>query len=159
MGFNSREEKVKLGVASASIMYYMAEQFMSHKKPFILENNFENATKEGLDKVLEKYSYKTITVTLTGDYRVIYDRFVERNNCPDRHRGHVVNDCYPEKEPGRIIEPMSFESFENAVVSRGMDSYVGNGPQIVVDTTDFNTVDKDDIVNQILKYKEQLYAN
>lgn len=159
VGFNSREEKVKLGVASASIMYYMAEQFMSHKKPFILENNFENATKEGLDKVLEKYSYKTITVTLTGDYRVIYDRFVERNNCPDRHRGHVVNDCYPEKEPGRIIEPMSFESFENAVVSRGMDSYVGNGPQIVVDTTDFNTVDKDDIVNQILKYKEQLYAN
>ena len=150
---------MKLGVASASIMYYMAEQFMSHKKPFILENNFENATKEGLDKVLEKYSYKTITVTLTGDYRVIYDRFVERNNCPDRHRGHVVNDCYPEKEPGRIIEPMSFESFENAVVSRGMDSYVGNGPQIVVDTTDFNTVDKDDIVNQILKYKEQLYAN
>ena len=79
---------MKLGVASASIMYYMAEQFMSHKKPFILENNFENA-----------------------------------------------------------------------VVSRGMDSYVGNGPQIVVDTTDFNTVDKDDIVNQILKYKEQLYAN
>ena len=40
-----------------------------------------------------------------------------------------------------------------------MDSYVGNGPQIVVDTTDFNAVDKDDIVNQILKYKEQLYAN
>lgn len=60
-------------------MYYMAEQLMSHNQPFILENNFENATKEGLNKVLDKYSYKTITVTLTGDYRTIYERFVERN--------------------------------------------------------------------------------
>ena len=159
VGFNSREEKVKLGTASANIMYYMAEQLMSHKQPFILENNFENATKDGLHQVLDKYSYKTITITLTGDYRTIYERFVERNNCPTRHRGHVVNDCYPEKEPGRIIEPMSYESFENAVVSRGMDAYVGNGPHIVVDTTDFSNVDKDDIVNQILRYKEQLYAD
>ena len=151
VGFNSREEKVKLGNASASIMYYMAEQFMCHKQPFILENNFENATKDGLNKILDKYSYKTITVTLTGDYRTIYERFVERNNCVDRHRGHVVNDCYPEKEPGRVIEPMPYESFENAVVSRGMDSYVGNGPQIVIDTSDFSSVDKNDIVSQILK--------
>ena len=79
VGFNSREEKVKLGTASASIMYYMAEQLVSHNQPFILENNFENATKEGLNKVLDKYSYKTIIVTLTGDYRTIYECFVERN--------------------------------------------------------------------------------
>lgn len=155
VGFNSREEKVKLGTASASIMYYMAEQLMSHNQPFILENNFENATKEGLSKVLDKYSYKTITITLTGDYRSIYERFVERNNCVDRHRGHVVNDCYPEKEPGKVIEPMSYESFENAVVTRGMDSYVGNGPQIVVDTTDFDKVSKKDIVAQIHNYLDE----
>ena len=158
VGFKCREEKVKLGTASASIMYYMAEQLMSHNQPFILENNFENATKEGLNKVLDKYSYKTITVTLTGDYRTIYERFVERNNCVTRHRGHVVNDCYPEKEPGKVIEPMSYESFENAVVSRGMDAYVGNGPQILIDTTDFNKVDKNDILKQIIMCKEQLHA-
>ena len=137
-------------------MYYMAEQLMSHNQPFILENNFENATKEGLNKVLDKYSYKTIIVTLTGDYRTIYERFVERNNCVTRHRGHVVNDCYPEKEPGKVIEPMSYESFENAVVSRGMDAYVGNGPQILIDTTDFNKVDKNDILKNSLHYGSPL---
>ena len=72
------------------------------------------------------------------------------------NRGHVVNDCYPEKEPSRVIEPMSYESFEQAVVSRGMDAYFGNGPHILIDTTDFSSVDKNDIVNQIIKQKERI---
>ena len=60
--------------------------------PFILENKFENISREGLLLILEKYSYKAITITLTGDYKKIYQRFVERNNSPERHRGHIVND-------------------------------------------------------------------
>jgi predicted kinase len=156
VGFTSRAEKVKLGVAGADIMYYVAEQLMSHNLPFILENNFENTSRDGLNKILQKYSYKTITVTLTGDYRTVYERFVNRNNCADRHRGHVVNDCYPEKEPCRFIQPISYESYEEAIISRGMDAYFGNGPHIVVDTTDFAKVDKAEIVNQILMYREQI---
>lgn len=37
IGFNSREEKVKLGIASMNIMYYMAEQLMKNHQAFILE--------------------------------------------------------------------------------------------------------------------------
>ena len=77
----------------------LAEQLMKSNRPFILENNFEKISKEPLEKILEKYSYTAITVTLTGNYPEIYRRFVERNNSPDRHRGHVVNDGYPEKNP------------------------------------------------------------
>ena len=40
-------------------------------------------------------------VTLTGDYEILYERFMERNGKPERHRGHVVNDCDPEKEDTR----------------------------------------------------------
>ena len=40
-------------------------------------------------------------VTLTGDYKILYERFMERNGKPERHRGHVVNDCDPEKEDTR----------------------------------------------------------
>ena len=32
----------------------------------------------------------------------------------------------------------------------------GNGPHILVDTTDFSSVDKNDIVNQIIKQKERI---
>ena len=53
---------------------------MKSNRPFILENNFEKISKEPLEKILEKYSYTAITVTLTGNYPEIYRRFVERNN-------------------------------------------------------------------------------
>ena len=156
VGFQSREEKVKLGVASMNIMYYMAEQFMKCKQTFILENNFENISRDGLLEILDKYSYTAITLTLTGDCEKIYRRFVERNESPERHRGHVVNDCYPEKEPRQPVKTIAFENLVNGIKKRGMDSFVANGPQIVVDTTDFMKVNYEKILQEIRTYIEEI---
>lgn len=149
LGFRSREEKVRLGTGSMHIMYYMAEQLMKCGQPFILENNFENTSKEALMEILERYSYTAITVTLTGSYPDIYRRFVRRNSSPDRHRGHVVNDCYPEKIPNREVQPISYEKFVRGITDRGMDSFAANGPHIVVDTTDFEKMDMEKLIKQI----------
>lgn len=153
LGFRSREEKVKLGIASMQIMYDAAEQMMKCKQPFILENNFENISKEGLFALLERYSYQALTVQLTGDYRKIYERFMERNQSEDRHRGHVVNDGYPELAAGQKVAPILFEHFVGGIRSRGMDCFSGNGPELVVDTTDFQKVDHEAIVRWILEQR------
>ncbi len=153
VGFRSREEKVRLGAASMDILYYVAEQMMKRRQPFILENNFEDSSKEGLFSLLEKYSYQAITVTLTGDYRTLYRRFLERNASPDRHRGHVVNDCYPEKDL-RPVPPIPYESFVEGITRRGMDRFRANGPCIVVDTTDFNQVDWEGLLGKIAACRE-----
>ena len=87
LGFQSREEKIRLGIAAMNIMYDIAEQMMKCGKPFLLENNFENESKDGLIRILKAYRCKVLTITLTGDYQVIYQRFVKRNTNPDRHRG------------------------------------------------------------------------
>lgn len=97
VGFQSRAEKVKLGIASMEIMYYAAGQLMKAGQPFILENNFEYSSEQGMKNLLEKYQYSALTITLTGDYKVIYQRFLARDLSPDWHRGHVVNNCFPEK--------------------------------------------------------------
>lgn len=149
IGFHSREEKVKLGNASMNIMYYVAEQLMKCQQPFILENNFENISRDGLLALLERYCYTAVTVTLTGDYPIIYQRFTERNKSPERHRGHVVNDCYPEKETGRVAAGLSYEDFVWGITHRGMDAFCANGPQIIVDTTDFEKVDKEGLLQRI----------
>lgn len=156
IGFCSREEKVKLGIAGMNIMYYMAEQFMKRGQSFILENNFENVSKEGLLEILEKYSYKAITVTLTGDYEKIYQRFLKRNDSPDRHRGHVVNDCYPEKIQNNFVAPIPYESFVNGIMNRGMDRFVANGPHIILDTTDFARIDKEKLLQKIADCREEI---
>lgn len=151
VGFKCREEKVRLGNASMDIMYYMAEQLMKCGKPFILENNFEDASKEGLFTILEKYSYQAVTVRLTGDYRKIYERFVMREGSPDRHRGHVVNDCYPEPEGIKRENPapLSFESYLYGIEHRGFDRFAANGPCIMLDTTDFSNIDMEKVLKEI----------
>lgn len=159
IGFQSRSEKVKLGIASMNIMYYLAEQLMKTGQPFILENNFETSSKEGIINVLEKYSYTAITVTITGKYKIIYERFCKRNDSPNRHRGHIVNDCYPEKEPGMITPPMSYENYVNAVTQRGMDNFVANGPHIIVDVTDFTKLDRENILLQIKIAQEAILSD
>lgn len=156
VGFCSREEKVRLGIASMNIMYYMAEQLMKRGQSFILENNFENVSKEGLLAILEKYSYKAITVTLTGDYEKIYQRFLKRNDSPDRHRGHVVNDCYPEKIQNNSVPTIPYESFVGGIVNRGMDRFVANGPHIILDTTDFTQIDLGKLLQRIMNCREEI---
>ena len=155
VGFHSRKEKVALGVASMEIMYYMAEQHMKCGLPFILENNFEHISREGLEKLLCKYGYHGITVLLTGDDRILYQRFVARNGTAERHRGHVVNDCYPEKER-REVPPMSYEAFVNGFTERGMDNFSIGDSKIIVDTTDFKKVD---YVGLLRKIKELIDKN
>lgn len=151
IGFHSRAEKVTLGVSSMEIMYYMAAQMMKRNQPFILENNFENSSKEGLKKLLDQYQYKAISVILTGNYEVIYQRFVNRDKSPDRHRGHVVNDCYPEKEQKdkKEIASLSYQEYVEKIIARGMDQFFISDANIMVDTTCFEKIDLEDIVKQI----------
>lgn len=149
VGFSSREEKVNLSIAGTRILYDIAKQLMKNGQPFILENNFENASRDGLLTLLEEYACHAITVALTGDYRTIYERFIKRESSPERHRGHVVNDRYPEAIPGHPVPPHSFEGFVAGIKSRGMDRFVANGPRIIVDTTDFDALHPEEILSEI----------
>lgn len=153
VGFQSRQEKVNLGTAAMEIMYYMAGQLMRENKPFILENNFENASKAELDTLLSRYGYRALTLTLTGDYKVIYQRFLERDASPARHRGHVVNDCYPEKGMKRWERApensIRYEDYLYGIEHRGYDTFVANDEQIKVDVTDFSKVDMDFLLERI----------
>lgn len=149
LGFRSRAEKVCLGAASMEIMYYAAEQLMSCRQAFLLENNFENASRKGLMEILDRYGYQALTVTLTGDYKIIYRRFLERNQSPNRHRGHIVNDQYPESGQSTAASEISFEDFTAGITARGMDTFSAAGPHIVVDTSDFSQVDSEALLKRI----------
>lgn len=152
VGFQSREEKVRLGIASQELLYYAAEQLMQCGLPFILENNFENGSREGLVRLLEAYSYQAITILLTGDYRQIYQRFLAREQSPQRHRGHVANDCYPGSKSHS--QAVSYENFVRGIQARGMDRFTVGGPRIILDTTHPEQVDYQSLLRQIDAYRE-----
>ncbi|MBD5550359.1 MAG: AAA family ATPase [Lachnospiraceae bacterium] len=160
VGFQSRGEKVKLGIASMEIMYYIAAQLMKAGQSFILENNFEYSSEHGIKNLLEKYQYSVLTITLTGDYKVIYQRFLKRESSPDRHRGHVVNDCYPEKKERNPNElkttSVSYENYVHGIQQRGFDAFLIGDKQIKVDTTDFSKIDMEELFLQIAAWKKEI---
>lgn len=152
VGFRSRAEKVVLGTAAMELCYYFAEQLMKRGRPFLLENNFEAASKPGITALLERYDCRPVTLFLTGDYRVLYQRFLERDRSPDRHRGHVVNTCYPEPAGEKAPHtPIGFEQFVSGIENRGMADFHVGGDRIIVDTTDFSKVDRKSIAGQVQK--------
>lgn len=150
VGFRSREEKVALGVGAMEVMYYAAGQVLSVGGSVILENNFETVSIPGIRGLLERFICRTVTVELTGKEEVLYRRFLERDRSPERHRGHVVNTCYPER-PGQAESrrPISFEQFVEGFTRRGMAGFDVGGPRIVVDVTDFEKVDCVAVVKRV----------
>ena len=40
------------------------EQLMACRQAFILENNFENASREGLTRILDRHDYQAVTVLM-----------------------------------------------------------------------------------------------
>jgi predicted kinase len=150
VGFHSREEKVALGVGSMDIMYLFAESLMRTNKLIILENNFENISKPKLKELINKYHYDPITVLFDGDIKTIYNRFIERDNSPTRHRGHVVNTEYPESINLNYVPPqINFEDFIKTFEERGMRHFNISDDIIKIDTTNFDKVDYGDVINKI----------
>lgn len=155
IGFRSRQEKVKLGIASTEVLYYLAEQMMRCRKPFILENNFEASSRQGLAELLARYGYRALTLRLTGDYACIYQRFVQREKSSGRHPGHVTNSSYS-KDSGAAPSPtITLEQYVAAIQSREMDSFCMEGSVITVDTTDFSKVDYEAVCREVREWQNR----
>lgn len=151
IGFHSRDEKVRLGNAAMHIMYYAAEQMMKCSMPFVLENNFEDASMPGIMELLTGYRYQGITVLLTGNPAVIYERFRNRNASDDRHPGHVYDDMYPRPacEEHTVPVQKSREQFMSDVQIRGYNRFRANGPCIEVNVDDFGRLNYTAVLSAI----------
>ena len=151
LGFSSRAEKVRLGVAALDILYHTAGQLMAASQSLILENNFEDASLPGLTRLLARYGCTAVTVRLVGDPEVIYRRFAARDLSPTRHRGHVVNDRYPEA-PGSPREnptQKSYAQFLSDIEARGYCRFQAGGPVVEVDVTDLEKLDYGLVLAQV----------
>ena len=154
IGFSSRAEKVRLGNAATALMYDSARRVLQTGQNVILENNFENASRAGLLRLQEDCGCALLHVRLGGDLRAIYARYVERNESPDRHRGHVVNDRCSETEPGVAVPPLSYADFSRGVRERGMCDFDIGAPLMDVDATRIEQMDAVLLAGRIRKWME-----
>jgi len=148
VGFRSRAEKVRLGTAAMDLMYFMADRFLAQGTSVILDNNFEASSVPGLKKLTARYPCRLITVRFDAEVEAVYRRFLKRDQDPARHRGHVVNTAYPEKEPEPYV-PLSLEAFESKFLRRGMMDFYAGGTLLTVDVTTFDRYSPEELLGRL----------
>lgn len=86
IGYKTREENRALSIASVKLMFYFFEQSALVGDDLILEANFRSEELSELKTLCDKYQYHPLLIVLTGDKKVLYERFISR--LPNRHIAH-----------------------------------------------------------------------
>ena len=87
IGFTNREENRRISVAAVNSMILFLEQILKVGGEVILEANFRLSEILRINEVAEKYQASVYTIYLSGDCKVLYERFLSR--VPTRHKAHL----------------------------------------------------------------------
>lgn len=135
IGFECYAEKRQLDVAANAVLLRIMEDMMKADTSVIVDNNFDPASAEKLNALLEKYNPSCVTVFLNGDTQVLYERYVERDSKHLRHLGHGMQTHYPPHEGESTEFHMTREGFDERFLKLKMDKLSWGGKQIFLDAT------------------------
>lgn len=128
-----REESSRLSAVTFDAMMYVTERMLETGNPIIIEGNFVPAGIKEVDEsrrireLIHKYGCTSLTFKFVGSTEVLYQRFMERENSPERGRANKMG-----------FKP-SYEDFSRWC--HNLDPFTIGGTAITVDTTDFSMTD------------------
>ena len=139
LGIKDNEWALKLGAASFQLTYVFVEKMLQTGKPFIVEGNFGNeyATKSFLD-IKSRCNYKTLQLFCHAEDKVLYERYISRDNSGERHPGH-----------GRLM--LGFEEYKKIMNNKNHKLEIPGGVNIDIDTTKFENVNLQEIYDEVEK--------
>lgn len=143
IGFNTREENLKLSDATFKLMKTIAENNLALGHDVILEANFKKHELEDLKKSKTISNAHVITLFLTGDKEMLYSRYVKRDQ--SRHQVHQSTGL------------MTFDMFSSSMDTYQISDCFGN--IILHDTTLFKESDYQDILKKIKQKGQKGYQN
>lgn len=142
-GFDSLEEKRMLDGVALSQFFSLIERSMQRSERIIADYPLSEKQRPELERLCAAHSYRPVTVRMTADLDVLYERQRRRDLDDSRHLGHIshryhVGDtCLDRSQaPGLLTR----EEFVRRCTTRGYDSFA-LGPVKEVDTSDFSAVD------------------
>jgi len=148
-GFNSLEEREALNDRSLDTFYQLLSGAMEKGGDLVIEYPFCRKHAAELRRLIGTYGYQALTVLLTGDMKVLYQRGKTRNRDTARHPGHLVS-VYHKGVPVReqdYIRPVSFPDF--LADCRKKDYNIQIGPTVTVDMTAPDRLDYTTVFSEI----------
>lgn len=135
-GFDNAKEKDELNARSLQEFYCRLDRLMNGGTPLLIEYPFCRKHRPALEQLLLRHGYHGVTILLTGDMQVLYQRGMERDHAAGRHPGHLLNTYHKGMPlpPVLAAESMEFPQFLDQC--REKDYNIALGETISVDVTD-----------------------
>lgn len=139
LGYSDREWSKKLGIASYRLLYLAVEKLLGTGNSLIVESNFKvEPDTEKLKRLKAIYQCSLIQIHCYIEIPLALARFKQRAESGERHPGHV--------------DRLNYEEMEYNFKKGGYEIIDICDLTIKVNTTNFEEVDRDSIINQIQSY-------
>ena len=128
----NRGDSSRFSTVTFDAMMYVTERMLEAGYPIIIEGNFVPAGVKKTDESMRikhlicKYGYTSLTFKFMGDTQVLYKRFIEREESPERGQVNTMG-----------FKP-SCDDFDKWC--HNLDAFNVGGDIVKVDTTDFNAI-------------------
>ncbi|MBP1048487.1 zeta toxin family protein [Enterococcus sp. BWM-S5] len=155
IGFNNLEERAEQERTKVYPFYYKAlDLYMeAGKKVVVSEYPFSNKQKGHLQELAEKYGYEVLTIRLTADFGVLWERRYKRDREHDRHLSYIMDHYHY----GDMLEERTLatnhitkEEFEKIITDRKYDTFE-LGTLYEFDVTDYDKVDYTPLLDELEK--------
>jgi predicted kinase len=133
IGFANREENLKLSRATFQLMKKLTHDILSIDDLVILESNFKPIELAELFADGKKLGYQVLTLVLSGQPEVLYERYVQRDQ--ERHPVH------------RSTGLMHYDIFLRSMIP--YDPLIYGESSIYIDTTVFHDDDYHVCLNKV----------
>lgn len=126
----------ELGLASFKITFLIIERFAKFNMDLVIEGNFRpKYDEESLKELLKKYDINCMQILCESSFETVKRRLIERKLSGERHQAHF--------DLGRESE------FEEQIKRGYYDFFNVDSLKLKVNTTDFDTVQFEDIYAKI----------
>ena len=153
----NREDSRRFSAITFDAMMYVTERLIETGNPVIIEGNFkpygirkvgEESVTDGeagvIKSLINRYNCESLTYLFTGDTKILYKRFIEREKSPQRGAN-------------KLFEDITFDEFNDYCVSLGKFDVGGN--IIKIDSTDFSKIDFNEYIDKACLFIKKIVNN
>lgn len=155
-GFKNIEEKQTIEAMAWKNYYEQLEKQMSAGISLISDYPFSAKQLPHLEQLSEAYEYRVLTIRLTADLNVLFERQKERDLSDSRHLSHIVTSYQKAdqlKNRSSADNLLSYEEFIRRCTTRGYETFK-LGKLFEVEVTDFSKVNYFNLMEAIRLWAE-----
>lgn len=156
-GFDTEQEKEQLIAASWEEYYRRLEEAFRKGQSLISDYPFSKKQKERLRTVCESCGTRIVTIRLTCDLDVLYERQKKRDQDSSRHPGHVFTVYHKGAGEYRNEQAdglLDYDEFIRRCTTRGYGEFT-LGKTWEIDVSDFQKADYGKVMEELETYLQE----